>query len=393
MDCAVRVGIAGTGFIARRLVAFLSSQPDFVVSVILTRRPVSKCAQFLRAELLTNEVDALIDRSDIVLECSGDAVHAANVLLPAGEAGRQLVTMNAEAQVTIGSALIQRGFALTEGHGDQPGCFAQLDREIREFGFTPVAYVNLKGFLNKNPTREDMVYWSERQGISLRQVTSFTDGTKMQIEQALVANGLGARIARQGLIGGTVEDLADLDHLAEAGLSLGQPISDYVINPGGPPGVVILATNPAADREEGYTAFTRLKTRRNTAYRFLRPFHMVYLEVARTLRRVVSGHGPLLNNGLRPVATIAGVTKRSLPAGYVVEHAVGSFDIRGEAVEFADHPHVVPMTLMDGARLKHAVEAGHLLQEQDVDVVESRAYVLHRSTQREALCRPLVMVE
>ena len=41
-----------------------------------------------------------------------------------------------------------------------------------------------------------MLHWSRRNGISLPMVTAFTDGTKLQIEQALVANGLGATIAR-----------------------------------------------------------------------------------------------------------------------------------------------------------------------------------------------------
>ena len=45
----------------------------------------------------------------------------------------------------------------------------------------------MKGFLNHHPTPGEMRYWAKRQGISLRQVTSFTDGTKIQIEQAFVA--------------------------------------------------------------------------------------------------------------------------------------------------------------------------------------------------------------
>jgi len=46
-----------------------------------------------------------------------------------------------------------------------------------------------------------MEYWARRQGMTLRQVTSFTDGTKLQIEQALVANGLDAALAVPGMLG------------------------------------------------------------------------------------------------------------------------------------------------------------------------------------------------
>ena len=38
-------------------------------------------------------------------------------------------------------------------------------------------------------------------------VTSFTDGTKVQIEQCLVANGLDAGIAKEDLIGLETGDL------------------------------------------------------------------------------------------------------------------------------------------------------------------------------------------
>jgi predicted homoserine dehydrogenase-like protein len=330
--------------------------------------------------LLTNSHEELIENADIVFECSGDTVHATEVLLAAGEAGRKLVTMNSEAQVTVGSALLARGFDLREAHGDQPGCLAELDRAAREFGFEPLAYINLKGFLNLTPTREDMEYWGAKQGLSLRQVTSFTDGSKLQVEQVLVANGLGARIAKDGMIGGTAKDLADTDHLARAAIELGAPISDYVLNPGGPPGVLILARHPIADLAEGYMPFTRLKTREGTAYQFLRPHHLVHLETAKTLREAVAGLPPLLTNGAKPHATAAAVAKRAMPAGTVIAEGRGGFDLRGEAVELARHPRAVPVTLTDGARLKRAVEPNQILTDDDIELPETRALALYRET-------------
>ncbi len=102
-----RIGISGTGFVARALYSVLMKQPDFAVTGVLTRRPIAASADAFPEEILTNSREALIERADIVFECSGDTPHAAEVLLAAGEAGRKLVTMNAEAQVTVGSALVQ----------------------------------------------------------------------------------------------------------------------------------------------------------------------------------------------------------------------------------------------------------------------------------------------
>ena len=52
-----------------------------------------------------------------------------------------------------------------------------------------------------------MEYWGKRSNLSLQMVTSFTDGTKVQFEQALVANGLGGDIVQTGLLGFEAEDV------------------------------------------------------------------------------------------------------------------------------------------------------------------------------------------
>ncbi len=375
-----RVGLSGTGFIARGIYSLIESMPDFEVTGVLTRRDPSASAETFPEALLTNSLDQLVEHADIVLECSGDTVHATKVMIAAGEAGRKIVTMNSEAQITVGSAMVRMGFDITEAHGDQPGCLAELHYEALDMAFKPLAYINLKGFLNLTPTREDMIYWGNRQGLSLRQVTSFTDGGKLQVEQALVANGLGARIAKQGLIGGSVENLADLDYMADAARELGAPISDYVLNPGGPPGVLILAESAVADLAEGYMPLTRLLTTKETAYMLLRPHHMVHLELGKTLRRVARGEAPLLTNGHTPRVTVAAVAKRPLEAGTVIEEALGGFEVRGEAIELDGHEDVVPITLLDGGVLKNSVEPGQVIYAGDVDLEETRAHRLYRKT-------------
>lgn len=375
----MRVGISGTGFISQGITHVIDVLPEFKTTAILTRRPIAETANLFPEEQLTNSINHLIDSADVIIECSGDAIHAAEVMMAAGMAGRPVITMNSEAQMTVASALVRRGFTITEAHGDQPGCLAELAEEASDMCFKPLAYVNLKGFLNLVPSQEDMLYWSEKQGLSMRQVTSFTDGSKLQIEQALVANALGARIARQGMIGGRADDLANLDHLARAARTLGAPISDYVVNPGGPPGVLILAENPIASRKGGYLPFKRLLTKGGEAYILLRPHHLVHLEIGKSLRRLARGQPPLLNNGHNPTATVAAVAKRAIAAGAVFEEALGGFDLRGEAIEVSGNADVVPITLLDGARLRNAVEPGHVLRQSDVDIPETLASKLYWS--------------
>lgn len=362
------------------MVKAISTLPEFEVVAILTRRPIAHSAQLFPESILTNSFEEFIESSEVIIECSGDTIHAAEVMMASGKAGRKLITMNSEAQVTVASALLKRGYWISEAHGDQPGCLAELDEEARDMCFRPLAYVNLKGFLNITPSREDMLYWSAKQNLSLRQVTSFTDGSKLQIEQVLVANALHARIAKQGMIGGCTRDLADLDHLARAARELAAPISDYVVNPGGPPGVLILAECPIAAWQEGYLPFERLLTKESEAYVLLRPHHLVYLEIGRTLRRLMRGAPPLINNGLSPTATIAAITKRALPAGTIIEEALGGFDVRGEAVEIAQHEDAIPITLLDKARLRYSIEPGQIVRRGDVEAPNTLASELYWSS-------------
>lgn len=375
-----RVGISGSGFVARSVAAVLARTPDFAVTGVLTRRPVTLSAGHFPDGVLTNARDALIERADIVFECSGDTAHAAEVLLAAGTAGRHLVTLSAEAQVTIGTELLHRGFSVTEAYGDQPGAQAELAEEARAIGFEPVAYVNFKGFHDPDPTPENMRFWSEKQASTLRAVTSYTDGGKLQIEQVLVANGLNAGIARLGMIGGAVDDLHDLDHLAEAADALGRPVSDYIVHPKGPKGVVIVATCPLAELTPDYSVFAKVRTKGGRGYVLLKPHYFVHLEVPKTLRRMVAGRPPLITNGLRPTALIAAVAKRAIPAGSVIETALGGFELRGEAAPIAGHEDAVPITLLDGARTRRAIEPGAVIREADVEVPETLARALWRRT-------------
>jgi predicted homoserine dehydrogenase-like protein len=166
-----------------------------IVSGILTRRngKIKELEKF--QDLITQEPGRLMEKSDIIVVSTGDPIYSTDIIDLAFTYDLPVVTMDTDTQVLSGHWLSQRGF-ITESEGDQPGCLAALKEEVVQMGFEPVVYGNIKGFLNQNPPLQDMVYWASKQGFSIHSVTSFTDGTKLQIEQALVANGLGAEIAR-----------------------------------------------------------------------------------------------------------------------------------------------------------------------------------------------------
>ena len=365
----IRVGIAGTGFIARRLFDSCRLMDDLRVSVALTRRAFDSIEGVPPEVTLTQSTQELIDHSDVVVECSGDAIHAAEVVRDVLAAGLPVVTMDSEFHVTCGSHFVGTGY-LSEANGDQPGVQAQLRDELLGMGFEPLVYGNMKGFLNPNPSREDMEYWSERQGFRVQQTTSFTDGTKVQIEQAFVANAFGAGIAKPGLLAPQMDTFEGATRaLGEAALELGHPISDFTVVPGQAPGVFVIATIDEAQRP----VLAALKMGDGPYYTFVRPYHLCALEVPNTIRHAMQQRPPLLDNSTTPTIGVAAVAKRPLQAGERIDMGIGSFQVRGTAVRFRDEPNHVPIGILSNATITRPVEPEQMLTLDDVDLPDSYA--------------------
>src|SRR3990167_6395785 len=105
-----RIGVVGTGFIARGLMLALKYHPELQMSRVLTRRNISeKLAKFpIDQEVLTNDVSDLIKESDLIVECSGDVLHGTEVVEQALESDLPVVTMNSELQVVSGTMLARK---------------------------------------------------------------------------------------------------------------------------------------------------------------------------------------------------------------------------------------------------------------------------------------------
>lgn len=365
----LRVGVVGTGFIARGFMMALNGQEGMAPGPVLTRRSSGGLSGLPKNFTPINAVEDLIEGSDLVVECSGHVLHATEVIEEVMAAGLPVVTMDAETQVTTGSYFAEKG-VFSEAEGDQPGCIAALREDALQMGFVPLVYGNIKGYLNHNPTPEEMDYWGKKQAISLDKVTSFTDGTKVQFEQALVANGLGAGIIRPGLLGPGTRDLAaGAEMLAETAILAGEPMSDYILSPDGPPGVFIAALHD--DRFKGY--LRNFKMGEGPVYTLVRNYHLCNLEITKTVQRIAAGGEPLLNNGPAPVISVATIAKTDLEPGLEIPQGMGSFVVRGSTVRTTEVPDHVPIGLVYDAKVKRKVSAGSVLTWDDLEVPETRA--------------------
>ncbi len=368
-----RIGVVGTGFVARHFVMELLRRDGWSLGPVLTGRPLDS-VDGMPETALTDSVDRLIAESDLVLECTGDVARATRLAGQVLAAGRPLVTLNPEFHVTTGSAFVGTGL-LTEAEGDQPGSIARLAEDAVTMGFRPLVLGNMKGFLNHTPTPEEMRYWATRQGLSLPMVTSFTDGTKLQIEQCLVGNFLGADIACEGLLGPATDDLAEAAQtLAEAAQNRGGLITDYVLSSKLTHGVFVVAEHDPGQR----AALHYMKMGSGPFYTLVQPNILVHLEAFKTLERVAAGGPPLLHNTAQPRLSVAAVAKRALSPGERIGRGCGSFELRGACVRIADRPDHLPIGLADDLVIRHAIEPGQVLSLGDVEIEDSPPLALWR---------------
>ncbi len=376
-----RIGVIGTGFVSKGFVAEVQRRPEYRLARVLTRRPVATCSDFSHKDALTNSLQEVIDHSDLVFECSGDPLYAATTIGGILDAGIPVVTLNAEFHTTIGSYFIDRGI-LTEADGDQPGCLAALHEEARDVGMDVLAYVNMKSFLDRYPSREDMLFCSKKQKFSLNMVRAFTDGTKVQIEQCLAANGLGAGIMQEDLLGLETADVAEAASvLGRAAESLGHPISDYILDRSVPHGVFVVGTFDDSHR----TSLENYKMGTGPYYSLLKPQCLVHLDAFKTVRRILEGGPVLLNNGHTPRISVATVAKRELRPGEFIAHGAGSFEVRGICVRITERPGHLPICLADNLRIKRRIEPGQVVTMDDVDIDETAALNAWHAIERRVL--------
>src|SRR5690554_5779277 len=372
----IRIGIVGTGGIGRGLAKLLAKRNDFSISGILTRRTDVIENLGVDQDLLSRDPEKLMESSDVIVVSTGDVVYSTFIIDLAFTYQLPVVTMDADTQVVSGSWLSKRG-TLTEANGDQPGCLAALNLEVIQMGFKPLVYGNIKGFLDVKLRREDMIYWGQKQGYSLHSVTSFTDGTKLQIEQCMVANFFGLDIAKQGMIG------LPTNNFEEGAFALGRQalerktvLSDYIISKKSPPGVFITATH----QEDLAAELKTYKMGDGPFYLLYKPMHLCFFEIPNTILNLIHRGEKLLDNGTSPGVSVASIAKCKLEAGSFIEKGIGSMQIRGEAISIEANPGHVPVGLMSQAHLKRAVEPGQVITFDDVELPESLAYHAWKET-------------
>ncbi len=407
----VRLGLVGAGFMARGLVnQVLNSTPGMQLTVVCNRTAAKAAAIVTEAGgtpvsagttgdvarisgagdvAITDDIGVVAgsDDVDVVVDATGAVDFGAELALACFAGGKHLVLLNAEVDATLGPLLATKadaaGVVYSGADGDQPAVQMNLIRFVRQIGLRPLVAGNIKGLQDpyRNPTTQEG--FAKRWGQDPWMVTSFADGTKVSVEQALVANAAGLTVPRRGLYAmdhtGHVDELTgryDVEELRALG-----GVVDYVVGAKPGPGVYVMAEHDDP-KQRHYLELYKLGT--GPLYSFYTPYHLCHFEVPTTVARVALLGDPAIRPAGAPQVDVVTLAKTDLPAGTVLDRP-GGYHYYGEA-ERADVTHaerLLPVGLAEGCRLLRAVRKDEVIGYADVELPGDRAVDRLRGEQDE----------
>lgn len=389
----VRVGIIGAGYIGRGIVLQIARAFPGMETTAIYNRTLSRAKRaydeagidtYATATTLTQINDriargtpvvtddpALVCRADaidVVVEVTGTIEFAATVCLDAIQHGKHVVAQNAELDATIGPILKdyadRYGVVFSTGDGDQPGVAMNLFRYVKQIGYHPVVIGNIKGMLDPYRTPETQRAFAEKSKQDIHMVTSFADGTKLSMEQTVMANATGFGVSKRGMHGPVCDHVTEATALFDLDDVLDGGRTDYVLGAEPGPGVFVIGYNDHPTQQH----YARvLKMGDGPLYAFYVPQHLPHLETPLSVARAALFHDATAAPLGAPVCETVAVAKRDLKAGETLD-GIGNFLTYG-AIDNADvcrRNHLLPMGLSEGATLVRPVAKDHAITFDDV---------------------------
>jgi predicted homoserine dehydrogenase-like protein len=395
----VSVGVAGAGFMGRGVLRQLE-QTAGLTPVIVVNRSIERgvkawtFAGRKEAEIVVSDDPAELERAvaegrptvstmpealfelpdlDVVIEATGALAYGAQLVLGSLSAKRHVVSLNAELDATLGVLLREHarseGVVYTIADGDQPGVLLRQLEFLDGMGFEVVAAVNCKANLDVHQNPDDSRPYAERDGTSVLMTTAFGDGTKMQIENAVVANLSGLAPTRRGMIGVRTTLVSAADDIARAVGRTG--VVEYTLGGDFAGGVCVIGRSDDPDAQ-AYMRYSKMGAGPN--YLFYRPYHLIHFEVPTTIAQVYLDREPLGRPLPTPVAEVVALAKLDLEPGTPVD-GIGGFCCYGHIDGARASEGLLPIGIAHHARVVRPVRRDSPIPLDAVEIDDSAPLV------------------
>ncbi len=307
---------------------------------------------------------------DAVVEASGSIGAAAHHALEALDCRKDLILMNSEIDLTFGPLFShiagKQDVVCTSCDGDQYGGMKHLIDDLKLWGFDLVMAGNIKGFLNRYANPATIVPEADKRNLDYRMCTSYTDGTKLNIEMAIIANACGMTVKIPGMYGPKAEHVKevfkrfDLDTLWEGRI----PFVDYIIGaePAGGVFAIGYCENPYQRQMLSY-----YKMGDGPYYLFYRPYHLCHIEAMKTIIDAVSLGRCFLGPECGLQTNVYAYAKTDLQAGQALD-GIGGYTCYGKIENLKDNHEApgLPICLADEVVLNRAMARDERISMADI---------------------------
>ena len=269
---------------------------------------------------------------DAVVESTNTIAIGGQFCLAALARKAHVILMNAEVDLALGRLLVheakKHGVIVTSDAGDQHGVLATMIDEIQLWGFRIVQAGNMKGFLNRYGNAAEARYWAEKQRLSVVQTVSYTDGTKMNIEQALIGNYCGLTPLIPGMEGPVITDVREVLEAFDFDKYGSQGRVDYTVGVPWPGGGVYVVGFCDDELQKFYLNYYKVTSKGNY-HLFFRPYHLCHLETPRAIAQAYFDRRAVIEPARHWINDVFAYAKRDLPAGTRIEHGIGGDECYG----------------------------------------------------------------
>ena len=393
LDKPIRVGIIGAGAMGKGLTYQCGVTPGMqcvaLADIIIDKaivcaealgrpyRVVTSAAEMHQAcseDLLAICTDGLLvatcDAVDVVVESSNAIAEGAGFVIAALEADKPVVLMNAEIDLTFGPYFVklarEKGVVCSSCDGDQYGVIKHLVDDLTLWGFDLVMAGNIKGFLNRDANPTNIIPEADKRNLDYKMCTAYTDGTKLCIEMALLANGLGLHTDVPGMHGPRAEHVSealtlfDLQRMWDGS----EGVVDYVLGaePNGGVFAIGHCNNPYQQQMVAY-----YKMGPGPFYVFYRPYHLCHVESMASIAGAFLDGETLLEPKCGFRANVYAYAKRDLQKDDELD-GIGGYTCYGMiencGTSWQEEP--LPLCLSEGLHLKRDVSKDERIRLGDV---------------------------
>ena len=337
----VRVAMVGAGYMSQCIALQIIQATPGMRLVAISNRTPSKAEQVYRDAGVSETVRAgsaaaledAISRNqyavtddpsiiweagsvEAVIEVTGDPEFGTRVAYESLRQGKHVIMLNAEVDASVGPILKtyadRSGVVYSYTDGDEPGVMMNLFRLVESMGCKPLLVGQLKGMLDRYRTPATQKEFAEKFNVNAAIVASFADGSKLNLESAIMGNATGFSPAKRGMHGhpcAHVKDLMskfNLDDFKNGGLV------EYVLGAEPHTGAFVMAynDNPVRGKLLGY-----LKMGAGPFYMFYTPYHLPQMQLPHSVARAVLFNDPTITPRGVPTCDTIAHAKRDLKAG------------------------------------------------------------------------------